>query len=233
MKQIDIVVPYRSDYPHKDLLYCLRSIEKHVQDLGRVVIVGDLPNIIKSVTHIPAKDEPGYQRAAKNIYNKLKLAAEISDQFLVVHDDHFLLTDTVGKDYPYYHRGPINPFGKPMGYQMLLENTQSQFPGANDFDVHCPIYMTAERLKKLDILDWDKPYGYGVKTAYCVLNNIEGEKCFDLKIAQPLRKDEILKKLEGRTVFSTGSGAYTGQIEKALKHLYPKASRFEQLKIYQ
>jgi hypothetical protein len=207
-------------------------LDKHVQDLGRVIIVGDVPNIIRNVTHIPSGDESGYQRAAKNIYRKLKLAAEISDLFLVVHDDHFLLRDTVAGEYPYCHRGPISPEGKPTGYRMLLENTLDQFPGANDFDVHCPILMTAEGLGKLDALDWEKPYGYGIKSAYCYLNNIEGETFSDLKIKSPMNKDAILKLLDGRHVFSTGSAAYTGQVEKALKHLYPKPSRFEQLKIY-
>jgi hypothetical protein len=228
----DIVIPYRSDYPHKDLLYCLRSLDKYVQDFGRVIIVGDAPNIIRGVVNIPSGDESGYQRAAKNIYRKLELAAEISDQFLVVHDDHFLLRDIVASEYPYYHRGPINPEGKPSGYQKLLENTIEQFHGANDFDVHCPILMTAEGLQKLEALDWEKPYGYGIKTAYCYLNNIEGEMFSDLKIKSPMNKDEILKRLEGRQVFSTGSAAYTGQMEKVLKHLYPKPSRFEHLKIY-
>jgi hypothetical protein len=230
---IDVAIPYRTDYPHKELLYCLRSLEKYVADLGRVILVGDLPNIIKGVTHIPAKDESSYQWAARNIYRKLKLATEISNTFLVVHNDHFLLSEVEGEKYPYYQRGLINPAGKPFGYLKLLENTLEVFPGAKDFDVHCPILMTGEGLSKLEILDWSKPYGYGVKTAYCELNSIEGEQFVDLKIKSPMLKDDILKLLEGRHVFSTGSGAYTGQMEKALKHLYPRTSKFEQLKIYQ
>lgn len=227
MGKIQVVIPHRNSYPHTDLIYCLRSLEKYVSDLGGITLVGDLPRIIQGVKHIPAKDDNGYQWAARNIYRKLKLAAERYEQFLVVHDDHFLLQPVTGSEYPYYHRGPIDPTGKTFGYNKLLGNTIDQFPGANDFDVHCPMLMTAEGLSKLETLDWTKPYGYGVKTAYCYLNGIEGELFTDLKIAGPMKKEEILKLLEYRQVFSTGSGAYTGEMEKALKSLFPRPSKFE------
>lgn len=223
----DIVIPHRNDYPHRDLIYCLRSVEKNVTDLGRIYIVGDMPRIIQSVEHIPATDDNSYQWAARNIYRKLKLASKVLDRFLVVHDDHFLLQPVIGVGYPYYHRGPIDPTGKPFGYESLLRNTMEQFPGANDFDVHCPILMTAEGLAKLESLDWNKPYGYGVKTAYSYLNDIKGEAFTDLKIKSPMLKQDILSLLNGRHVFSTGSAAYTGQMEKALKSLFPRPSKFE------
>lgn len=228
----DIVIPYRNDYPHKDLIYCLRSLERNMQGFGRLIIVGECPPIIRPDLQILCRDDSGYKWASRNIYRKIKEAAQASDKFLVVHDDHFQLTPILPEFYPYYRRGPLNPEGKPQGYAALLQNTLDQFPGANDFDVHCPILMTAEGLAKLDQLDWSKPYGYGIKTAYCVLNDIEGVQFADLKIKSPMTKDEILKLLEGRNVFSTGSAAYTGQIEKALKHLFPKASKYEHLNIH-
>lgn len=224
---IPIVIPHRNDYPHTDLIYCLRSLEKYVTDLGSITLVGELPRIITGVDFIPAKDDNNYQWAARNIYRKLKLAAEKFDRFLVVHDDHFLLQPVAGAEYPYYHRGAMKTDAKSFGYEQLLTNTVNQFPGTNDYDVHCPILMSAEGLSKLDTLDWAKPYGYGIKTAYCNMNGIEGERFEDLKIKGPMMKDDILKLLEGRHVFSTSSGAYTGQIEKALKSLFPKPSRFE------
>lgn len=227
MGRIQVVIPHRNSYPHQDLIYCLRSLEKNLTDLEGITLVGDLPRIIQGVEHIPAKDDNGYQWAARNIYRKLKLAADRYERFLVVHDDHFLLQSVLGAEYPYYHRGPIDPTGKTFGYSKLLGNTIDQFPSANDFDVHCPILMTAEGLAKLEILDWNKPYGYGVKTAYCYLNGIQGELFTDLKIAGPMKKDEILQAINGRHVFSTGSGAYTGEIERALKSLFPKPSKFE------
>lgn len=224
---IPIVIPHRNDYPHRDLIYCLRSLEKNVTDLGSITLVGELPRIITGVEHIPATDENNYQWAARNIYRKLRLAAERYEKFFVVHDDHFLLQLVIGAVYPYYHRGPMKAEAKSMGYEQLLTNTVNQFPGTNDYDVHCPILMTAEGLAKLGQLDWTKPYGYGIKTAYCNLNSIEGEPFEDLKIKGPMTKDDILKLLEGRSVFSTSSGAYTGQMEKALKTLFPKPSRYE------
>lgn len=222
-----VVIPHRNDYPHVDLIYCLRSLEKNLIDLDKIVIVGDLPRIIQGVEHIPAQDSSGYQWAARNIYRKLKTAAERYDRFLVVHDDHFLLHPVKGAEFPYYHRGPINAFAKSYGYEMLLTNTRERFIGAKDFDVHCPILMTKEGLSKLDSLDWEKPYGYGVKTSYCHMNGIEGEMFDNLKIKTPMGKDEILHRITGRMVFSTGSGAYTGEMERALKSLFPKPSRFE------
>lgn len=224
---IPVVIPHRNDYPHRDLIYCLRSLEKYVTDIGSITLVGELPRIITGVEFIPATDDNNYQWAARNIYRKLRLAAQRYERFLVAHDDHFLLHSVIGAEYPYYHRGYMKPEAKSFGYEQLLTNTVNQFPGTNDYDVHCPILMTAEGLAKLDMLDWTKPYGYGIKTAYCNLNVIEGEQFEDLKIKGPMMKDDIIRLLDGRQVFSTSSGAYTGQMEKALKTLFPKRSRYE------
>lgn len=226
----DIVIPLKADYPHRDIKYCLRSIEKHVTDLRRVIIIGDKPDFIQEVIHFQIGDMSGYQHAARNIFKKLIFAAEEFKEFLVVHNDHFLLTDIVAGEYPYYHRGPIIPEGKPDGYARLLQNTKDQFPEADDFDVHCPILMTAAGLNKLTALDWSKPYGYGVKTAYCVLNGIAGNAFTDCKIKTRMSRQEIYQKIEGRHVFSTGSGAYQGDMEKVLKELYPRKSRWENYK---
>ena len=46
-----------SEYNNLELRLSLRSIDKYAHNLGRVFIVGEKPDWIKNVIHIPVKDE--------------------------------------------------------------------------------------------------------------------------------------------------------------------------------
>ena len=222
---MNVVIPYRSDYPDLDLKYCLRGIDLYIPG-AQVFIVGDLPRTVTNVTHIPVKDDAGYKWASRNIYRKLKAAAERLDHFLVVHDDHFLLRESCF-NWPYYHKGDMMIRDKPGGYKILIANTLVRFGQVHDYEKHGPIWIEANKLSKLNSLDWNTEYGYGIQTAYCVMNDLHGHYYPDLKIKTAMSKDDILKAIEGRPWFSTGSGSYQGDIKKVFKELYKKKSVYE------
>jgi len=108
----------------------LRSLEKYMLDLGNVYIIGELPDFAKNVIHLPSKDYSVDKW--KNAYNKVKNACQIddlSDEFLLMNDDFFMLEPFTGADWPFYS----------------LRNSNGGSCGANSFHIHCPI-----RIKK----DW-------------------------------------------------------------------------------
>ena len=107
-EQIDAVIPYvvsRKDWA--ELRYALRALEQNFLDLNRVFLVGDLPDWIdpNSVVWVPnpegSQDANVFQRNY-HFCRALWLAAEldqISEEFLYLADDHYILTPRTANDF--------------------------------------------------------------------------------------------------------------------------------------
>lgn len=232
---VDVVIPLgnRSTQRNREVRYCLRSIEKHMSGVGNVFIVGDMPDLVQGVIHIPYEEDPRNRFRDRNIMGKMAAACNdprVSDTFLMVHDDHFLFADYDAGAFPYYHMGPMNEgVGQ---YGKTKENTKSLLSGyspINNYDCHCPILFHKERfMRTVAIADWSKWYGYCMKTLYCVMNGIEGEYMDDIKIRMPLLADEIKWSIAGRKWFSIGDRCFApGGMWSVLNELYPNQSKYE------
>lgn len=106
---VDIVIPLGvgSLWQDNELRFCLRSISKYLTDYGQIFIIGDCPDFIQNIIHIPATDSIFRKDKDRNIFNKLMIACEqneISESFLFMNDDHYLLSDLVASEIPYYYR---------------------------------------------------------------------------------------------------------------------------------
>lgn len=229
---IDVIIPYndRSTQKHLELKMCLRSIEKHLNGVRNVFIIGHKPDFVTNITHIPCDDDPRNRFRDRNICNKIIAACKdrrVSDDFIMVHDDHFLLEDYEAADFPYYHCGPLVPnVGQ---YAHTKENTISVLGECNNYDTHCPIVFNKQKfMDTVAQVDWSKWYGYCLKTLYCVLNGIEGEYMEDIKIRVPLSYPEIIEQIAGRKWFSIGDRCFTENgMKKVLEDLYSNKSKYE------
>lgn len=209
---------------------CLRSIEKHLSNVGNVFIVGYRPDFVTNITHIPAEDDPRNRFRDRNICNKIIAACNdkrVSDNFLMVHDDHFLLEDYDASAFPYYHCGPLVPAQGQ--YAHTKENTISVLGSTNNYDTHCPILFNKEKfMRSVALADWSVWYGYCLKTLYCVLNGIEGEYAEDMKIRMPLEYHEIIRLISGRKWFSIGDRCFVPNgMKEVLQDLYTVKSNYE------
>ncbi len=232
---IDIVIPLnnRSYQKNIELRYCLRSIEKHLSGVGNVFIIGYCPEWVQNIIHIPFEEDPRNRFRDRNIMLKMAEACKdgrVSDNFLMVHDDHFLLADYQAGDFPYYHMGPMNE-GQGQ-YGETKQNTKSLLSFTetfNNFDCHCPILLNKQLfMRSVALADWSKWYGYCMKTLYCVMNGIEGEYIDDIKIRMPLDKEMIEKLIAGRKWFSIGDRCFQpGGMKEVLNELYPNKSKYE------
>src|SRR5688572_3980881 len=193
---IDVAIPLnnRSTQKNLELRYCLRSIEKHLKGVGNIFIIGHKPEWVTGCIHIPAEDDPRNRFRDRNIMCKMVFACKdrrVSKDFLMVHDDHFLLTDYDASEFPYYHCGPLVP-GQGQ-YAHTKQNTVSLLGETNNYDTHCPILFNKEKfMRSVALADWLKWYGYCMKTLYCVLNGVDGEYMDDIKIRMPLRHGKIM-----------------------------------------
>jgi hypothetical protein len=226
-----------------ELRYCLRSIEAHLSGYGDIFLIGHKPKWVNKVIHIPAEDEQRTWWKERNIYRKILLACEdprVSDDFLFMNDDHFLLKDYVAGEFPYYWDGYLDEHtGREDQYGASVRNTRNLFKGNyRHYDVHAPIVYNKKHFRLFtSMTSWDLKHGYCIKTLYSVSVGVieskdeilNGPQCPDLKINQPLPPAKIKELLTGRSWFSVDNKAFDigGGMAGVLQELYPNKSQYE------
>lgn len=222
---IDIVIPYHQTGEDIELRYCLRSVEKYLSGVGKIFIIGDKPDWLQNVIHIRATDEPGYKWNNKNLYEKIRIACNderISDNFLYLHDDHFLLRPYEADKFPYYCSKTWEGTG---GYfHGTIRNTKMLLGECDNFDIHCPmVFNKLHFLKTFTGMDWTKEWGYCIKTFYAYYIGMIGEQITDCKIREGNPRPQIV----GRPWFSTDDRNLGQQTVELLQELYPNKSKYE------
>ena len=112
-KKVNIVyiVGHGSIWQNNELRFSLRSIAQFGRNIGRVIIVGEMPPFVnpKTVTHVPCKDETDCKHY--NIMMKINAAIDklgLKDPFLISSDDHFLTRVTDFAKYPIISKGVLD-----------------------------------------------------------------------------------------------------------------------------
>jgi hypothetical protein len=243
--QTSIVIPlaangFGSRQNDIELRFALRSIEKHLSGYGDIFLIGHKPKWINDkVIHIPAEDEQRTWWKERNVYRKILLACEdprVSDDFLFMNDDHYLLADFVAGEFPYYYNGMLyqeaardDQYGATAKNTLQLTDLQKGWHSARYWDIHCPIIYNKRSFNWLSKFDWSKKHGYCIKTSYSWFVGGIAIEYPDLKINQPLPPAKIKELLAGRHWFSVGNKAFDigGGMEKVLLELYPNKSKWE------
>jgi hypothetical protein len=235
---IDILIPlYKSKIDYLDLRYCLRSIEKHLKNYGNIYIIGQKPKWIKNVTHIPFEDNPKKEFKERNIYNKVLRFCTYtgsSDDFLFMNDDHILLQETDAINYPFYSNGDLTERmnKNKSNYRATLNHTRKYLRALGlpetHFDVHCPIVYNKELfIKTFAPVDWNRPWGYTIKSIYASVNGKKPEPFFDCKMTTDATMQEIELKLQGRHIMSCDDGALKENLITYLNRELAEKSRYE------
>lgn len=232
-----ITIPLGSGSRNNDLelRYCLRSVERYLTGYGDVFIIGRKPDWLKNVIHIPYDEgfAPQSYEKERNIFNKIMVACEderVSNSFLFMNDDHFLLKKERADRYPYYYDGYLMNKMTVTEYKNTVNNTIARI-GAVPFyaDVHCPIKYNKRSIKQLSKYNWGARFGYCIKTLY-THSHVEQRYMTpigDLKIDEYYPADQIKEKITNRPWFSIGDKAFNGEIATVLQELYPTKSKYE------
>lgn len=220
-----------------DLKYSLRSLEKFGKGLGNVYIIGDKPNWIQNVKHSYVPDNPLEKWKERNIYAKIRSACEIpelSENFMMIHDDHTLLQEIDLENYPYYYNGTCydSMLRNKSHYRATMNHTRKwlESNGDEDFnaDGHCPIVFN-----KKEFIDtftdemWEIPYGYGMKTIYCAKNKKKTEFMSDCKFHAKITKEDVELYANERHVISFSNGAFKSGVKEYLDCFLKDKSKFE------
>lgn len=220
----DIVIPYLETY-HKELelSFALRSIEKYLTGYAQIFIVGDKPRL-QNIIHIPFTERCEKEQ---NIFRKIKTACQderVSDDFIMWHDDHFLLKPL--DKIKYWYDGSLKELSVKArgGYRTAVLNTLEKFPDGFNYDVHAPVVFNKKTF--LELTNWTKEHI--LKSYYCNYTNVNDAEPFkDCKINFPISKTAIEQKIDGRLFFSTGPQAMTGEMVDVFEQLYPLKSKYE------
>lgn len=221
---MNIVIPYK-DFRGVELKYCLRGIELYIED-PEITIIGDLPAWLKNVDHIPFADNPELRYKERNIFKKLLL---FNHDFLFFNDDHFLMAPFAPGTHHYSGELSENILQPGNDFRKTIKNTLSIFdplPMKNYFR-HSPFFIERGKLEFLNGLDWNKEWGYCIKSIYAFLHSIEGTDYPDLKIRVHYTYDTIKRLIAGRPYFSTGNYSINHDMIKVLNELYPLKSKYE------
>ena len=238
---IDLVIPLsESKTDFLDLKYCLRSVERHLDNYNEIVIVGAKPKWIQGAVHIPFSDATHKKFKEKNILNKLTAACmdrRVTKNFALLNDDYVFLDSVDISKYPNYYRGTCreafdmnvrNDYRKTVYH--TLKFIESRGYKDRYFDGHCPIIYNKEKfMSTFDFNDvnFDTPWGYCIKTLYAVCNRLKGTFMEDVKFQRSLPREEILEVMKGRHVISYNDHPLRTDLGDILKEMFPEKSSYE------
>lgn len=256
-KMRDIVIPLGrgSKWEDNELRFSLRSVHKHLANVGRVFVIGEKPrfdhyvrepeayehgalNGNKSLLHVPFPDlHPNKERS---IYEKILHACSlnmIKSPFLFMNDDHFLLQDFDANYFPSFHKADLSVAAQALPEHSLYRKTYERtrqtlvdrgLPTQN-FDTHCPILYDADLFRHaMPQYEWNHPLAYTIKSLYANTLKIEGVLERDGKFAFVPTDQQMLRDyVTGRKFFSIGDHAVNEELATFLLTLYPEPSPWE------
>jgi hypothetical protein len=232
---MDVIIPYHFTPWTKDLKYALRSLEAFGPQVGKVFIAANkIPGYValgSRVVHVPYEDCFDDRFKEANIYRKTAEAVKLiaGNDFLYLHDDHFLtkpLRDCFWFDGRMSNK--LRAIDPDMSYYRTVKNTMKQLGDPPNYDIHCPMVMQKSIFARLADYDWDKEYGYGLKTLYAHSDPLHYHfETEDLKLRQPYENYAFAVK--DREWFSTDDLAWDdeGGMQRFLESLYPNKSKWE------
>lgn len=201
-----------------ELRLSLRALEANGKNIDRVFVVGNKPEFLSSkVNYIWVEDKFQWWR---NAFEKTKAAinAGISEEFLLMNDDFFMLEEFNALTYPYYYRGDLPETGG-RDYTDVLANTRKilerEGKGIKHFGVHCPMRINAKQYLELEKYK-NEPF-----SARCLYGNLF------VKGARKVNdcKGDLIKP--NATKCYSSREWMTDEVIKALKEKFNKPSKWE------
>ena len=205
-----------SHHNNDELRYSLRSLQAHCKDVDKVFVVGNKPPFLKNVEYIWVEDKFEWWQ---NAFEKTKAAvkAGISDEFLLLNDDFFMLKNFTAARYPFYHKGDIGLIAKNK-YQEVIINTRHVLENlgapVKHYGVHCPIRIEGQKYLSLE------KYFNTPVSARCLYGNLF---CKGTEV-----KDNKGVKIKNSRQKCFSSADWAGEeVFEELKKMFPKPSCWE------
>lgn len=200
-----------SKWQDNEIRFSLRSITKYLSGIRKVWIVGELPCFIDDtkVEHLYCPDRHGRDNADANMIEKILYACKqkgLSEDFLFMNDDFFILRPLDVADIPILHNGDLKDLQKEFWnssiWRLRLKNTFTQLTwygmSTTMYDIHAPMMfnkhlfpavMNQFNYQITPGLNFRSLYGNAVYEGKGTKNNGHKVKAFRPKIWPQLEKE--------------------------------------------
>lgn len=231
-----------SSWNDNEIRFSLRSLCMHLDGRGEIFVIGSCPSFINlnelGITWIGHLDNHSLTKE-RRIMEKIKFACQqdwISEDFLFMNDDFFLLQPLHVSEVKNYFKGDLKTIAMKREYKDRYFNAQLNCHNAlsergfttHDFDTHVPIiYNKKKFIDVMNEYDWNVKDGYVVKSLYANSLGLPGEFQPDCKINQLLNVLAIHDRINDRQWFSIGDGGVSNGMKEVLNELYPKKCIYE------
>jgi hypothetical protein len=242
-KAIDVVyvLGKGSSWKNNEIRFSLRAIEKNLQEFRNIWIIGEKPEWIKGIHHIPFQDEL-VNNADGNIIRKvLRVCQEkaLSEDFLFINDDHLIMKPIIASKIPPYHKGDMTEFNQEYfetdfwrGRLWRTKNILKEkgYP-AYHFDCHIPIILNKKHFPKvISQFNFEKNIGFTMKSLYA--NVIYGKDAPKLKgekvtVFRPMTYDQVKLYCAGRQFVAFNDKGLRVGLKIWLYLNFPNPSSFE------
>ncbi|HUU84192.1 MAG TPA: glycosyltransferase, partial [Phycisphaerae bacterium] len=219
-----------------ELRYALRSVEKHLENLGQVWVVGHRPAWLRGVRHLPAPDDLPTKDG--NIIEKLRLACrqpDLSERFVFLSDDQVLLRPLAFSQLGSYHFGDLRARTDwETTWLKHLRHTRDTLAAAGKTmlhgDTHAPIPIEkAKFLAMCEGVSYRGRPGLCVGTAYLNWAGATMRPMGQRKATTHGRSTdaELRACVAGRWFLGYAADGFTPGLRKLLDEMFPEPSRFE------
>ena len=216
-----------------ELRFSLRSACENLPH-RRVILVGEKPEWIRNVLHIPAVDDMGCK--LKNAMAKIKILCEtegVSEDFVLMNDDFFIMRPMTS--IPNYTNGTLKSFadthetGRGYYYAAIqVTRTMLKFSievEPKNFELHVPMIFNRKKFLNLtDAIFW-KEKSYLFRSVYGNVFELEGEDRDDIKIYRA----KNLHDCDKMDLISTDNPTVLSpRFQKWIARKFPKKCKYEQ-----
>lgn len=229
MKEADDIVYILgsgSRWDDNEIRYSLRSLRNLPH--GKVFVIGNCPDWLVNVEHIPAEDIYGDQKQKNALYKiGLALDSDVSESFVLMNDDFYILRP-VECIPTAYRRTLEEALADPTAqgqYRDAIINTHERFPQGLDYSLHTPFVYNKLKLRETIQTCGEKPVL--LRTVYGNQHRIGGERMEDVKLHT--RRDFTFSKIVGfGTFLSTSEESTRDPLFRAwIDERFPNPSPFE------
>lgn len=168
-----------SKWNNNELRISLRSVEKNLTGIGNVYVVGEKPDYLQNVIHIPAGDifDPAVNADGNMAFKILRACEEkdLTDDFLFMNDD-FIINETMAvSEIPWLQKGDManhpDKFWQMEFYRKRLRRTFEVLKERNlptiQYDYHAPMLMNKNEFPKvMGQFDYKEDIGYTFRSLY-------------------------------------------------------------------
>jgi hypothetical protein len=230
-----------SSWKNNEIRFSLRALSKNLKGYGKIWVVGEKPEWIQDVNHIPFKDEL-MNNADGNIARKvLRVCQEqdLSENFLFINDDHLILKPVEAIDIPPFHKGNMASFSNEYfetsfwrgrlwrTRNILLEKGFTAY----HFDCHTPMVMNKTKFPwVMAQFNFEKNIGFTMKSLYGNLvygdaaPKLNGEK---VAIFRPMTIDQVRSHCRGRQFVAFNDKGLRPGFKHWLFENFPEPSIYE------